>query len=276
MLPSIESSRARRETEMLRNRRAESDREQEDAATRLKERWQASWCQIPLSSTTAAQRQGAARSTTPPTRSGHDWRLDASSFGASTLASSGAKVGVSVRHTQAVLDAMATLATRTVIGVRRDQLVWLMHCLCCLIHTVMAIVVFAVSANADDPWLPMYRQRFLFTRNTTECGILTNFTDDPSPPIAVLVDNGLKLHLGVASAFFFVLSALSHGLWVYSYFNRRLWETLFGWLVDAWVPTRWAECALACFHATRTRPSAPKRSRLSPLLAKKGIVAALH
>lgn len=111
-------------------------------------------------------------------------------------------------------------------------------------------------------------RRFLFTRNTSECGILTNFTDDPSPPIAVLVDNGLKLHVGVASAFFFVLSALAHGLWVYAYFNRRLWEKLFGWLVDAWVPTRWAECALACLHPARTRHSAPKCSRLSPLLAK--------
>ena len=231
---------------MLRNRRAEVDHEQAVAVARLKEQWQKSWCQIPLSSTTAAQRQEAVRGGAPPpvqsaqtaqtAPTAGEWRLDATSFRASALAPSGGRAGVvGVRHSQAVLDAMATLATRTAIGVRRDQLVWLMHCLCCVIHTVMAIVVFAVSANADDPWLPMYRQRFLFTRNTTECGILTNFTDDPSPPIAVLVDNGLKLHIGVASAFFFVLSALAHGLWVYSYFNRRLWYTLFGWLVDAWV-----------------------------------------
>lgn len=150
MIPSIESGRVRHETEMLRNRRMESDRVHEEVVARLKEKWQASWCQIPLSSTTPAQRQGAVRAS-----------VETSPFMASTLAPTGGKSGVvGTYHSQAVLDAMAMLSTRTIVGIRRDQLVWLMHCLCCLIHTVMAIVVFAVSANAVDPWLPMYRQRY--------------------------------------------------------------------------------------------------------------------
>ena len=90
------------------------------------------------------------------------------------------------------------------------------------------------------------RGRFLFTRNESSCGVLANFTGTPEDevPVAVLVQSG-SIHTGAATAGFFALSALAHGLWVATAGSRFLYTKLFGWLDDSFAPLRWLEYSLS-------------------------------
>lgn len=67
-----------------------------------------------------------------------------------------------------------------------------------------------VSASATDPYLDTWRQRFTFTRNTTVCGLYSNYTDSGESRVtAVLIPEG-QLHTGWATAGWFGLSFLAH------------------------------------------------------------------
>jgi hypothetical protein len=128
-------------------------------------------------------------------------------------------------------------------GFRRDKLLWTAHLACCLLHLTFMVVTLSVSATGDTT-LTTWRQRFLFTRNESTCGVLANFTDTPEGdvPVAVLVQSG-SIHTGAATAGFFALSAIAHGLWVATTSSRWLYSALYGWLDNALAPLRWAEYA---------------------------------
>jgi len=131
-------------------------------------------------------------------------------------------------------------------GLRRDRLLFLAHSVCAGVHTTFALVTCFVSASSTDPYLDTWRQRFVFTRNTTECGLYTNFTDaGESRVTAVLIPDG-ELHTGWATAGFFLLSAVAHLLWVAACLYDPLGNKLLVWLADAWAPTRWIEYTCAC------------------------------
>ena len=86
----------------------------------------------------------------------------------------------------------------------------------------------------------------VFTRNTTECGLYTNFTDSGESRVtAVLIPAG-QLHTGWATAGWFGLSFLAHMLWVVACLYDPLGNKLLVWLAtDAWAPTRFLEYTCA-------------------------------
>ena len=247
MLPSIVSSRSTAEAERLRNRRAEADNAIATKEARVQDQWARNWCQIPLSSQHTAA--AAARHPTPPraaiATNAREWRIDATALRPVLLPTTGAApVGAAARPAY-VRDAMNALATPALFGLSRARLVWTAHCVCAVVHLIMAIIVLSVAYGADNQYLRMYRQRFLFTvppNNTESCGALNteDFANATARPIAILVDNGLPLHLGWAAASFSLLSVAAHSVWVCTAFSPRLYDFLFSNLVDAFVPSRHA------------------------------------
>jgi len=148
-------------------------------------------------------------------------------------------------------------------GWRASVAVWGFHAAACALHIVLFVVTIAFSAGVDDPFLPLWRQRFIFTRNTTLCGRDSFQEQDESRIVAVLEPSGSSFHVGWASACFFLLScavgrlaALSpppqhtgrahavrrfcfHGIWVVGGFCDALGDKLFAMLDSAFVPLRW-------------------------------------
>ena len=118
-------------------------------------------------------------------------------------------------------------------GLPRKKLLLYAHTIACVVHTTLCIVCIVVTSQATDPYLSVVRQRFVFTRNTTECGRLTNFTaSGKSDVLAVLVESG-KVHVGVASAMFFLLSSAAHATWMLACRWAPLGNILLPWLADA-------------------------------------------
>ena len=134
-------------------------------------------------------------------------------------------------------------ATPSLCGIRRDRVVWLGHAVACAVHLLLMVVTLVVSAQAEDPWVRLSRQQFLFTRNVSDCGILTKFSES-TPPLAVQVSSG-AWHIGWATAAFFMLSSGAHGLWVVSSSYGTLREFLFGNLQRCLAPLRWIEYTLS-------------------------------
>ena len=129
----------------------------------------------------------------------------------------------------------------SVWGIRRDRVVWIGHAVACMVHLSLMILTLVASAQAEDPWVRLSRAQFLFTRNVTDCGILTNFSES-TPPLAVQINTG-AWHIGAATAGFFALSASAHGLWVAAGFYDGLGKFLFGNLQRCVSPVRWVEYA---------------------------------
>ena len=245
-MPSIVSSRSLAEAERLRNRRAESDQANAANEARVRDQWAKAWQQIPLGSNAGG---GGAPTGAPPRAPtpirGREWKIDATALRPVLLPATGPEpTGIDLgARTPYVREQMAALATPALFGLSRDRLVWTVHCVCALVHLTMAIIVLSVAYGAEDPYIRMFRQRFLFTippNNTELCGALNSedFANATARPIALLVDNGLPVHLGWAAASFSLLSFGAHGLWAATALSPRLYDWLFSNLVDAFVPTR--------------------------------------
>ena len=213
-----------REAEALRRRLdAASAAEAAAARERQQSTWRQAWKEIPLKNATAASLNSG------------DPLLQWGGARGPALASTGA------RPFDEVGLVSSNWAQPGFCGFRRDKLVWSLHLACCLLHLTFMIVTLSVSATGDTT-LTTWRQRFLFTRNETTCGVLANFTGVPEDevPVAVLVQSG-SIHTGAATAGFFALSAFAHGLWVATAGSRFLYTKLYGWLDDAFAPLRWLE-----------------------------------
>ena len=132
-------------------------------------------------------------------------------------------------------------------GVRGDRCLFCVHATALAVHLAFFLTCLIVSYQAEDPYLETWRQRFLFTRNTSFCGLQSEAYNrtDPDRVIAVLEPSGDKLHVGWLSAMFFGLSALAHSVWVFASVYDPLGNLLFGWLEDAYAPTRWLEYAVS-------------------------------
>ena len=132
-------------------------------------------------------------------------------------------------------------ATPTVFGWRRDRFVWTGHAIAAAVHLALCLTCAIVSSQAIDPTLRLSRSQFIFTRNNSECGVLTNWSGvEADHPIAVLTPVA-TFHVGAASAAFFGLSFLAHSIWVLAGLWDPLGALLFGWLQDCWAPVRWIE-----------------------------------
>jgi len=127
-------------------------------------------------------------------------------------------------------------------GLRRDRIVWGFHLAALVVHLVMFVATLVVGANSSDPHLKTWRQQFLFVRNSSVCGRDSyNASDGEDEIVAVLVQSGGRVHVVWATAFFFLLSAGAHALWVYGGFDDRVGRVLYGFLEDCLVWTRWCE-----------------------------------
>lgn len=148
-------------------------------------------------------------------------------------------------------------ATPSLCGIRRDRLLFLAHSAAAILHGVFAITALLITAQSNDPYLQTWRQQFLFVRNTTTCGrdSLFNETAGEDPITAVMVPAG-RIHVGLASAFFFILSCAFSLIWVAALTYDPLGRVLLGWLSNAYAPLRWC--------ASRTKPRrAPPCPRLT-------------
>ena len=127
-------------------------------------------------------------------------------------------------------------------GMRATVAVWAFHCAAAALHLVLFIVTLAFSAGVDDPYLTLWRQRFIFTRsNTSACGPNSFQEDDENRIVAVLEPSGSKVHVAWASACFFLLSFAFHSIWVIGGLYDPVGRILFAMLDSAFVPTRWIE-----------------------------------
>ena len=126
----------------------------------------------------------------------------------------------------------------SLFGYRRDRVLFGAHAICALVHFVFFLITLIVSASATDPYLDTWRQRFVFTRNTSECGLYSNYTDSGESPVtAVLIPEG-QLHTGWATAGWFGLSCAAHTCWVVACLYNPLGNKLLVWLAtDAWYAT---------------------------------------
>lgn len=220
-VPSILGSR-----DALRQRRQQETALREAAvAARAKLFWAAKWQQQTLPVTVANVK---------------------SSLGSSPLVPS---VATNTKPTAAVYSPVAideSWNQVSLFGYRRDRVLFGAHAICAVVHFTFFLVTALVSASSTDPYLDTWRQRFTFTRNTSECGILTNFTAAGESDVTAVLIPESELHTGWASAMFFGLSFIAHTLWVAACLYDPLGNKLLVWLAtDAWAPTRWIEYTCA-------------------------------
>ena len=233
-IPSIVANHS----DALRQRR-QLEHEMRVAATvaRARQHWSQNWesTQIPLGGT----RQVAVPAPAPTAASTNQWPL---SFPSAAPMSA---IYQSVNND-------TYWGTLSVGGLRRDKIVLFSHAAAMAIHLVLLITTIIVAASSDaDPNLSIWRQRFIFTYNSSACGRNSNFTGEKEI-VAVLVPTGGNFNVAVASGGFFFLSALFHSFWV---IGMTVWEPLgrllLGWLAAAFAPLRWLECVPHTFKRTR-------------------------
>ena len=138
--------------------------------------------------------------------------------------------------------------------VRRDRLLFAAHTCAAVLHAIFMITALVITLQSDSPYLQTWRQQFLFVRNTTTCGRNSLFNETGEDEVvAVLIPAG-RIHVGLASAAFFMLSCLFSCIWVLASTYDPLGRVLLGWLADAYAPLRWCVPDRSCLHKRVARP----------------------